>query len=47
MGLDVPFVILKPGHNSYAVVGEAYIHEAMDGEILAKVGLQPYDIDLQ
>lgn len=47
MGLDVPFVLRQFDADLYIFIGEAYIHEAMDGEILANCGVEPQDISLQ
>jgi len=34
LGLDVPFVLRKIDPDTYIVIGEAYIHGAMNGEIM-------------
>lgn len=34
LGLDVPFVLRKVDVDTYIVIGEAYIHGVMDGEIV-------------
>ena len=51
LGLDVPFVLRKIDADMYIVIGEAYIHGAMDGEIVSALGsassLQPQNIKLQ
>ncbi len=49
-GLDVPFILRKVDVDTYIVIGEAYIHGAMDGEIIsaASRSAQPVqDIKLQ
>ena len=38
LGLDVPFVLRKIDVDTYIVIGEAYIHGAMDGEIVSARG---------
>ncbi len=35
LGLDVPFILRKVDVDTYIVIGEAYIHGAMDGEIMS------------
>ena len=51
LGLDVPFVLRKVDEDMYIVIGEAYIHGAMDGEIVSTSGsshaVQIQDIKLQ
>jgi hypothetical protein len=47
MRLDVPFVLRHIDADLYILVGEAYIHEAMDGEILTDGNIEPKDIKLQ
>ena len=51
LGLDVPFVLRKIGADTYIVIGEAYIHGAMDGEIVTTLeiarALPLQDIKLQ
>lgn len=51
LGLDVPFVLRKIDVDTYIVIGEAYIHGAMDGEIVSARGAshaaQVQDIKLQ
>lgn len=51
LGLDVPFVLRKIDTDTYIVIGEAYIHGAMDGEIISTRGTsyppQSQDIKLQ
>lgn len=49
LGLDVPFVLRKIGEDTYIVIGEAYIHGAMDGEIVSArdASYPPQDIKLQ
>ena len=46
LGLDVPFVLRKIDVDTYIVIGEAYIHGAMDGEI-TNASYAPQDIKLQ
>lgn len=38
LGLDVPFILRKIDIDTYIVIGEAYIHGAMDGEIMSARG---------
>ncbi len=38
LGLDVPFILRKVDEDTYIVIGEAYIHGAMDGEIMSAHG---------
>ena len=38
LGLDVPFILRKIDEDTYIVIGEAYIHGAMDGEIMSAHG---------
>lgn len=51
LGLDVPFILRKIDVDTYIVIGEAYIHGAMDGEIMSARGAsytqQVQDIKLQ
>jgi hypothetical protein len=47
MGLDVPFVLRKIDIDTYILVGEAYFHGAMDGEVLAGASFEGQDILLQ
>jgi hypothetical protein len=44
MGLDVPFVLRTSNFDSYILIGEAYIHGAMDGEILVNGNIRSEDI---
>jgi hypothetical protein len=47
MGLDVPFVLRKLDADLYILVGEAYIHGAMDGEMLANGDIKLQDLEVQ
>jgi hypothetical protein len=45
VGADVPFVLRPKGGGKYAIVGDAYVHGAMDGEFVG-AGLEFEKIDV-
>ncbi len=36
---NLPFMLRRKGEVEFEVVGHAYVHEAMDGEVLVRLGM--------
>jgi hypothetical protein len=45
-GAELPFILRQDKDGHYQVIGEAYVHGVMDGEVMA-TGLRPRSFDIR